>query len=97
MALAVVTGASRGIGAVVVRHLAQRGAEVLAVARRADELRQSAAAGSGRITSVVADLATDAGVAAVRAAVGDRSLTALIHSAGKDHAERASSLCSDSR
>jgi 3-oxoacyl-[acyl-carrier protein] reductase len=78
MPIAVVTGASSGIGAAVALHLADRGHEVLAVARR------PAAPGHG-VTPVVADLATDDGIDAVVTAVAGRQVDVLVHAAGHDH------------
>ena len=78
MSIAVVTGASSGIGAAVAVHLANRGREVLAVARRRAEL------GAG-VTPVVADLSTDDGIDSVVAAVAGRRVEALVHAAGNDH------------
>ncbi|MBG0566984.1 SDR family NAD(P)-dependent oxidoreductase [Actinoplanes aureus] len=87
MTLAVVTGASSGIGAAVAQHLAERGLTVLGVARRAMALEKTGAQirGPGRFESVVADLTTDAGIADVATAVAGRPVTALVHSAGIDH------------
>ncbi|MCA2229588.1 SDR family NAD(P)-dependent oxidoreductase [Nonomuraea aurantiaca] len=87
MTLAVVTGASSGIGAAVARHLTDRGLIVLGVARRAAELHKVGTdiQGSGSFEPVVADLTTEAGIAAVAAAVAGRPVTALVHCAGIDH------------
>jgi 3-oxoacyl-[acyl-carrier protein] reductase len=64
---AIVTGAASGIGAATVKRLVADGAEVIAVDRAG--------------VDVAADLATDAGIAAVIAAAGDR-LDILINNAG---------------
>ncbi|WP_217915270.1 SDR family NAD(P)-dependent oxidoreductase [Miltoncostaea marina] len=71
--LAVVTGASSGIGLAFAEDLARRGHPLLVVARRGDRLRALAERASARhgveVTPLVADLATDEGMAACRAAV----------------------------
>lgn len=72
MERAVVVGASRGIGAAVARHLEPRVVDLISVARGASV--------AGR--AVRADVATDAGLDAVVAAVGDRSLDALLFMGG---------------
>jgi NAD(P)-dependent dehydrogenase (short-subunit alcohol dehydrogenase family) len=55
----IVTGAARGMGAAVVRKLAARGVNVVAVDRLADqldELRQKLKAAPGQVDPVVADV-----------------------------------------
>lgn len=58
--VALVTGASSGLGLAIARELAQEGAAVAMVARRRDELERQAAdigaAGPGRAVAIVADL-----------------------------------------
>lgn len=77
-----VTGASSGIGRATTLRLAGAGVTVLAVARREAELRETAAAVSGRIEPVVADVTTPAGRDRVRAAAGSEPLDFLVHGAG---------------
>ena len=73
--LAVVTGASSGIGLAFAESLAERGHPVLLVARREERLREAAeriADTSGvRMSVCVADLATTEGRALCRAAIGE--------------------------
>jgi 3-oxoacyl-[acyl-carrier protein] reductase len=88
MRLAVVTGASSGIGAAVARHLADRGLTILGVGRRAAALDRVGAdirAAGGTFEAVPADLAADSGIAEVSRAVAGRPVAALVHSAGIDH------------
>ena len=68
--VALVTGASAGLGARFARVLAAAGAAVVVTARRAGPLE--ALAGDLDALAVVADLATPAGREAVVGAVGDR-------------------------
>jgi uncharacterized protein len=75
--LAVVTGASSGMGAVFARKLAARGYDLLLVSRREDRLRKLAEELTSEhgvsVDTLVADLATDDG----REALGGRIRTAL--------------------
>ncbi|MFI6675128.1 SDR family NAD(P)-dependent oxidoreductase [Kribbella sp. NPDC050470] len=77
--LAVVTGASSGIGAASARHLAREGFEVICAARRLDRIEALAKEIDGR--AVQCDVSVAADVAALADAVGDR-LALLVNNAG---------------
>ncbi|MEW6225210.1 MAG: SDR family oxidoreductase [Chloroflexota bacterium] len=85
----IVTGASSGLGAHVVRHLAGLGAGVLAVARRRDRLDRLAeelAGAPGRVVPFVADVTADADARAMVAAAVDAfgGLDVLVNNAGSE-------------
>jgi short-subunit dehydrogenase len=81
--VALITGASSGIGATFAQHLASRGFDLILVARRADKLAELAARLPVTCEILTADLATDDGVAATAAAIrGCASLELLINNAG---------------
>ena len=77
--VAVVTGASSGIGAATARLLAAQGFEVICAARRADRVEALAAEIGGR--ALACDVTSDADVAALAEAAGPR-LDVLVNNAG---------------
>jgi NAD(P)-dependent dehydrogenase (short-subunit alcohol dehydrogenase family) len=78
MALSVVTGANRGIGLALCAELAKRGHHVVAACRSSSP--ELAKLGVEVVEGV--DVATDAGIAALVKAVGDRSIDLLVNNAG---------------
>lgn len=82
--VAVVTGASAGIGRATAETLASAGAQVVAIARRADALRELADRHPGRITPLPIDLTgTDAAARAATDIVGlAGGVDILVHAAG---------------
>jgi NADP-dependent 3-hydroxy acid dehydrogenase YdfG len=76
--VAVVTGASAGIGAATARTLAAQGFHVVAVARRADRINALAAEIRG--TAIVADVTDDAAIDAL--AEGLNRVDVLVNNAG---------------
>ena len=84
--VAVVTGASSGLGAEMAKVLAGAGGDVIAVARREDRLQELAAAVadlSGSITPCAVDLTDDDGIAGVARVVGERGrCDVLVSNAG---------------
>jgi short-subunit dehydrogenase len=86
-AVAVVTGASSGIGAAYARNLAARGYDLLLVARRGDRLdalaQELASLHDTQVQAVVADLTDEAGLRAVEAAIAaNPRIEILVNSAG---------------
>ena len=82
MNVAVVTGASSGIGTATARVLAQEGWRVLLVARRAERL-EALASDLGNAVAVPADLTAPDGPDRVReAAEREASLDLLVNNAG---------------
>jgi len=85
--VALVTGASSGIGAAFARELATRGWDLILVARRADRLDQLAkeleTSGGVRVEALPADLTVDADLAKVSERIaGAENLELLVNNAG---------------
>jgi len=85
----IVTGASSGLGAHIVRHLAGLGAQVLAVARRRDRLAALAAEladAPGRVVPWRADVTVDADARAMVGAATDAfgGIDVLVNNAGSE-------------
>lgn len=84
--LALVTGASSGIGRAYAEELASHGFDVIAVGRRRERLEELKRAFPGAgIEPLVADLASDDGIAAVAQVAASRPLTMLVNNAGVAH------------
>jgi hypothetical protein len=87
--LALVTGASSGIGRSYAERLAADGHDLIVVARRGDRLAELKELLEGRhrvtVQPLVADLSTDAGMAAVENAVADPRLVTVIDNAALAH------------
>jgi len=85
-ALAVVTGASSGIGREYARRLASQGTDLIVVGRRQERLDELATEFPDvQVQIVVADLSTQAGIQDVIKAVGDQAVTLLVNNAGVAH------------
>lgn len=84
--LAVVTGASSGIGREYARRLAAQGTDLIAVGRRQERLDELGTEFPDvHVQTVVADLSTHEGIQAVIAAVGDQQVSLLVNNAGVAH------------
>lgn len=84
--LALVTGASSGIGWAFAQRLAATGHDLVVVARRKERLQELAASlpGTG-VEVVVADLSTDAGLDHVADLAAQRGVEVLVNNAGVAH------------
>jgi short-subunit dehydrogenase len=84
--LALVTGASSGIGRAFARRLGADGYDLVVVGRRRDRLEELVAAlPNVKVRPLVADLGTDAGVEAVADVCAHERLTMLVNNAGVAH------------
>lgn len=84
--LALVTGASSGIGRAFARRLGADGYDLVVVGRRRDRLDELVAAlPDVAVRPLVADLGTDAGVDAVAQVCAGEALTMLVNNAGVAH------------
>lgn len=84
--LALVTGASSGIGKAYAEALASQGFDLIIVGRRQDRLKElQASLNDVTVDPLVADLATDDGIAAVAEVAGSIPVAMLVNDAGVAH------------
>lgn len=94
--LALVTGASSGIGWAFAQRLAADGYDLVAVGRRLDRLKELAASLTGiQIEPLAADLSTDEGVDTVAGVCATQPLTMLVNNAGVAHYMPIADLSAD--
>jgi short-subunit dehydrogenase len=79
---ALVTGASSGLGEEFARQLAERGYDLIIVARRKDRLQKLAAELGGNVEVLEADLTQPAGVDAVSSRLARGDIDMLVNNAG---------------
>ncbi|MEU0389615.1 SDR family NAD(P)-dependent oxidoreductase [Streptomyces chartreusis] len=84
--LALVTGATSGIGKAFAQRLAADGYDLIVVGRNTDRLEEVAAAHTGvKVRTVATDLSTDIGVDTVAEICAAEPLTMLVNNAGVAH------------
>ncbi|MEV7039675.1 SDR family NAD(P)-dependent oxidoreductase [Amycolatopsis sp. NPDC051061] len=84
--LALVTGATSGVGQAFAERLAADGHDLVLVGRRQDRLDEFAAAHTGvKVRAVAADLSTDEGIDAVAEITATEPLDLLVNNAGVAH------------
>jgi uncharacterized protein len=94
--LALVTGASSGIGRAFAERLAADGYDLVAVGRRSDRLEELAVSVTDvKITPLVADLSTDKGIEAVADVCASQAVSILVNNAGVAHYMPISQLPAD--
>lgn len=79
--VAVVVGATGAMGRVIAQRLAAKGLKVVAVARTAASVASLVAETQG-LVACVGDIANDASIDAIRAAVADGPVRAIVHGPG---------------
>jgi short-subunit dehydrogenase len=82
MSLAVVTGASSGLGAIFADQLAKRGHSLVLAGRDETRLKAVAHQVGGNIELVASDLGTDAGIDALITHLDGRDIDVLVNNAG---------------
>lgn len=80
--LVVITGGGTGLGRAIALNLGRRAYPLLIVGRRSEPLREAAGMLDGACETIVADVSTEEGRAAIVAAVGARKIAMLVHNAG---------------
>ena len=94
--LAVVTGASSGIGRAFAERLAADGYDLVAIGRRRERLEELAASVTDvNIQTLVADLSTDEGIEVVADVCASQPLSMLVNNAGVAHYMPISQLPAD--
>jgi len=94
--LAVVTGASSGIGRAFAERLAADGYDLVAIGRRRERLEELAASVTDvEIQTLVADLSTDEGIEVVADVCASQPLSMLVNNAGVAHYMPISQLPAD--